>query len=71
MALLGFVAVERRRRRPPGAPLASSAHAQFSGVNLVTLAVYGGMAGMFFLLVVYLQQVAGYPPIEAGARCCP
>jgi MFS family permease len=33
--------------------------------------VYGGMAGLFFLLVVYLQQVAGYPPLLAGTALTP
>ncbi len=44
---------------------------QFSGANLVTFLIYGGMAGLFFLLVVYLQDVAGYSPILAGSALVP
>ncbi len=70
IALLIFVLIERHVRAPL-IPPALFASRQFTGVNLVTLAVYGGIAGLFFLLVVQLQQVAGFPPVEAGATLLP
>lgn len=70
LALAGFFLVERRARAPL-VPLELFASRQFSGVNLVTFVVYGGMAGLFFLLVVYLQEVAGYPPLLAGTALAP
>jgi EmrB/QacA subfamily drug resistance transporter len=70
LALIAFILVERRRRSPL-VPLDLFASRQFSGVNLVTFVVYGGMAGLFFLLVVYLQQVAGQSPLVAGASLLP
>lgn len=44
---------------------------QFTGVNLVTLLAYGGLPGVFFLLVIRLQDVYGYSPLLAGAALLP
>ncbi len=70
LALVAFLFAERSARTPL-VPLDLFASRQFSGVNLVTFAVYGGMAGLFFLLVVYLQEVAGYRPLLAGMALTP
>ena len=39
----------------------------FAVGNVETLALYGGLSALFFFLVLYLQQVAGYSPVAAGA----
>ena len=70
VSLAGFALVERRAASPI-MPFELFASRQFTAVNLVTLVVYGGMAGMFFLLVVDLQQAAGYSPLAAGAALAP
>ena len=70
LALAAFALVERRSRAPL-VPPDLFASRQFTGVNLVTFVVYGGMSGLFFLLVVYLQQVAGYSPLLAGTALVP
>jgi EmrB/QacA subfamily drug resistance transporter len=70
LSLIAFLLAERRARAPL-VPLRLFASRQFSGVNLVTFVVYGGMAGLFFLLLVHLQQVAGYSPLEAGTALMP
>jgi EmrB/QacA subfamily drug resistance transporter len=70
LALIAFLVVERRSQAPM-VPLELFASRQFSAVNLVTLVVYAGMSGLFFLLIVYLQQVAGYSPLLAGAALLP
>ncbi|HWB70846.1 MAG TPA: MFS transporter [Egibacteraceae bacterium] len=70
LALALFVVVERRAAEPM-MPLELFTSRQFSGTNLVTFVVYGGMAGLFFLLVVHLQVVLGYPPLLAGSALLP
>jgi hypothetical protein len=44
---------------------------QFRGANVVTAIVYASLGGVFFLLVVQLQQVLGYTALEAGAATLP
>jgi EmrB/QacA subfamily drug resistance transporter len=43
----------------------------FSMVNLATLCVYAGLIGTFFFVTLYLQQVMGYSPFEAGLAGTP
>jgi EmrB/QacA subfamily drug resistance transporter len=69
-ALAGFVAVERRTRHPM-LPLDIFRSRQFTAANLVTFAVYAGLGITFFLLVVNLQQVLGYSPMQAGLATLP
>jgi EmrB/QacA subfamily drug resistance transporter len=69
-SLVGFVVVERRSSHPM-VPTTIFASAQFRAANLVTAAVYGALGGVFFLLVVQLQNVLGYSAIEAGAASFP
>jgi EmrB/QacA subfamily drug resistance transporter len=71
IAGLGAFVVVEHGARAPLVPLGLFESRQFSGVNLVTFVVYGGMSVLFFLLVVYLQNVAGYSPILAGTALIP
>ena len=43
----------------------------FAVGNVETLALYGGLSALFFFLVVYLQQVAGYTPLQSGLALLP
>ncbi|MGH3681823.1 MAG: MFS transporter, partial [Natronosporangium sp.] len=43
----------------------------FTAVNLLTLAVYAALSGVMFLLVIYLQEVAGYSALAAGSALLP
>jgi len=43
----------------------------FSVGNIETLAMYAGLAILFFYLVIFLQQVAGYSALEAGVATLP
>jgi predicted MFS family arabinose efflux permease len=71
VAVLGaFVAVERFSREPM-LPLGIFSSRSFTVTNVVTLLVYAGLGGVFFWLVVTLQVVAGYGPIEAGLSLLP
>ena len=69
-ALVAFVVIERRSRRPM-LPLGIFRSRQFTGANLTTLAVYAALGGTLFLLVLELQLVLGYSALEAGASLLP
>jgi EmrB/QacA subfamily drug resistance transporter len=43
----------------------------FAIANLTTLAAYAGLIGGFFFVSLYLQQVVGYTPLEAGLATTP
>jgi EmrB/QacA subfamily drug resistance transporter len=43
----------------------------FAVANLTTLATYAGLIGGLFFVGLYLQQVAGYSPLEAGLATTP
>jgi EmrB/QacA subfamily drug resistance transporter len=68
--LAGFVVTERRSRHPM-LPPDIFANRQFTSANLVTLVVYAALSGVFFLLVVNLQVVAGFSPLLAGTALLP
>jgi EmrB/QacA subfamily drug resistance transporter len=70
VALVLFVAQERRARDPM-LPLGLFRRRNFAAGNLATLLVYAGLGGATFFLPVYLQQVAGYRPVEAGFSLVP
>ena len=69
-ALAGFVAVERHGRHPM-LPLEIFRSSAVHGANLVTFFVYASLGVTFFLLVVHLQQVLGYTPLQAGLATLP
>jgi EmrB/QacA subfamily drug resistance transporter len=69
-ALAGFVVVQARSPHPM-LPLTLFASRQFTAANAVTLVVYAALAGMMFLVVIYLQEVAGYSAMAAGAALLP
>jgi EmrB/QacA subfamily drug resistance transporter len=69
-ALAGFVVVQARSRHPM-LPLSLFRSRQFTAANAATLAVYAALSGMMFLVVIYLQEVAGYTAMAAGASLLP
>ncbi len=68
--LAAFLVVELRTSHPM-VPLGIFRSRQFSGANLTTFGVYGGIGVTFFLLVVYLQERLGYSPLASGATLLP
>ena len=71
-----FIVIERRRTRSkeviePMLPLDVFASRQFSVINVITFLVYGAFGGLLFLLVLQLQVVSGFSPIEAGSALLP
>ncbi|MGH7665266.1 MAG: MFS transporter [Gemmatimonadaceae bacterium] len=68
--LAAFVVVERRSADPL-LPLVLFRSRQFSGTNATTLLVYAALSGLFFFLVLQLQNVVGYSALETGAALLP
>jgi EmrB/QacA subfamily drug resistance transporter len=63
--LAGFVAVERRVRHPL-VPLGVFRSRPLLGANLVALALTAATTPPMLLCTLYVQQVLGYPPAQAG-----
>ena len=70
LAALVFVRIERTSVSPM-LPFAIFDSALFRAVNGVTFLVYAALGGVFFMLVITLQVVAGFPPMLAGASLLP
>ena len=70
LLLLGF-ALEERRSVAPMVPLALFGSAGFSGVNLLTLLLYGALGGAFFFLPFLLIEAHGFSATAAGAVYLP
>jgi EmrB/QacA subfamily drug resistance transporter len=71
LALLGGFVLQERRSPDPMLPLVLFRSRQFTGANLVTLLVYAALGGLFFLLMLQLQNVLGYRALRAGASLLP
>lgn len=69
--LFGLFLARERRAREPMLPLGLFRRRNFSIGNLETFAMYAGLALVFFYLVIFLQQVAGYSALEAGLTLLP
>jgi EmrB/QacA subfamily drug resistance transporter len=71
LLLLG-VFVEHERRTPePMLPLGLFKRRNFAVGNVQTFTMYGGLSITFFLLVLFLQEVAGYTALESGFALLP
>jgi len=65
-----FVLYERRIAHPM-LDLDLFRRRNFAAGNAQTLAMYAGLSILFFFLVLFLQQVAGYTALEAGLATLP
>ncbi len=68
--VLGFLFTERHATHPM-LPLEVFASKAFTAANLVTFAVYAALGGVFFLVALDLQIVAGFTPLAAGTAMLP
>ncbi|MBA2522221.1 MAG: MFS transporter [Solirubrobacterales bacterium] len=69
--LLGaFVTIEMRRSQAM-LDLSLFRKASFGGVSIVAFCLSAGMFSMFLYLTLYIQDVLGYSPLEAGLRFLP
>ncbi|BDD81805.1 MFS transporter [Tsukamurella pulmonis] len=73
VGVLGIAAfpVIEHRAADPLVPLRLFRSPQFTGTNVVTLAVYTGLGGALFLLSLHLQSNLGYSALEAGLAFAP
>jgi predicted MFS family arabinose efflux permease len=71
LAVFAAFILWERRERDPMLPLGLFARGNFAWGNVETLAVYGGLGALFFVLVLFLQQVGGYDALEAGLATLP
>src|SRR5262249_39154877 len=70
--LLGaFLLVEARYARLPLIPLGIFRFRQLRSANLVVVLLYSAFFPVWFFLTLYLQQVLGFDPIEAGLAFLP
>ncbi|HLT31967.1 MAG TPA: MFS transporter [Myxococcaceae bacterium] len=70
VSLMAFVVVERRARAPM-LPMRLFRSRDFSVANVVTLLAYAALGGLMLFLVLYLQVVAGFTPLQAGMALLP
>lgn len=68
--LAAFIAYEKRIPAPM-LPLGLFARRNFAVGNVQTFTMYGGLSITFFMLVLFLQEVAGYRALEAGLATMP
>ena len=65
-----FIAWEARSSHPM-LPLSLFKRRNFTIGNIETFSMYAGLGLLFFFLVLFLQQVAGYSAVEAGSTTIP
>jgi EmrB/QacA subfamily drug resistance transporter len=68
--LVLFVIVERVQERPM-LDLALFRRPAFTGANIVAFALSGSIFAMFLYLTLYIQDVLGFSPLQAGLRFLP
>jgi EmrB/QacA subfamily drug resistance transporter len=69
--LLALFVVWERRSPQPMLPLHLFASRNFTVGNVTTLCLYAGLGVATFFVVLFIQQVGGYTPIEAGLALLP
>jgi EmrB/QacA subfamily drug resistance transporter len=68
--LVAFVVIEARRERPM-LDLALFRKPTFVGVSIAAFVLSASMFAMFLYLTLYMQNILGYSPLEAGLRFLP
>jgi EmrB/QacA subfamily drug resistance transporter len=67
---ISFLVWESRTPHPM-LPLGLFKRRNFAIGNVQTFSMYGGLGLLFFFLILFLQQVAGYDALEAGSASIP
>ena len=70
VALPAFVAVENRVKAPM-VQFQLLSDRNFLGAIVVAMIITFAMMGVFFFLALYMQDILGYSPLEAGVRFLP
>jgi EmrB/QacA subfamily drug resistance transporter len=71
LALLAAFFVHERRSPDPMLPLGLFGRRNFAWGNVETLGMYAGLGIQLFLVVLFLQEVAGWSPLAAGTATVP
>jgi EmrB/QacA subfamily drug resistance transporter len=71
VACFALFLLREARARHPMLDLGLFRIRNFAVANLTTLAAYAGLIGGLFFVGLFLQQVAGYSPLEAGLATTP
>ncbi len=69
-ALVAFVTIEARSRYPM-VDFSFFGSRSFLGANIVAFIVSFAMLAMFFFIALYMQNIKGYSPLQAGVRFLP
>ncbi|MDX6671397.1 MAG: hypothetical protein QOI91_1760 [Solirubrobacteraceae bacterium] len=70
VGLAAFVLIERRSANPM-VDFSFFRSRTFLGANIVAFVVSFAMLAMFFFIALYMQNILGYSPLEAGVRFLP
>ncbi|HEY8866594.1 MAG TPA: MFS transporter, partial [Solirubrobacteraceae bacterium] len=70
LLLVAFIAIERRQERPM-LDLGLFRKPTFAGASIVAFSLSGSMFAMFLYLTLYIQNILGYSPLQAGLRFLP
>lgn len=69
--LLTVFTIIEAKRKSPMLPLGFFRNPTFAASNVVAAAVFFALFGVTFFLVLYLQNVRGFSPLETGVRLLP
>ena len=70
MLLTAFIVIEATSRAPM-MPLGMFRNRRFAGAQIAAMAISAGLFASFIYIMVYLQEVRGWSPIEAGLVLVP
>jgi EmrB/QacA subfamily drug resistance transporter len=70
-ALFALFLIAEQRQRRPMLDLTLFRRPAFAGVSIAAFAVSASMFSMFLYLTLYIQDVLGYSPLQAGLRFLP
>src|SRR3954462_14051961 len=71
VAFIGLFLLHEARTAEPMLPLSLFRRRNFAVGNAETLTMYAGLSVLFFFLVLFLQQVAGWSALHAGLATLP
>jgi EmrB/QacA subfamily drug resistance transporter len=70
VSMIAFVVIERRSKAPM-LDLTLFRKPTFAGASIVAFVLSASMFAMFLYIVLYIQNILGYTPFEAGLRFLP
>jgi EmrB/QacA subfamily drug resistance transporter len=71
VALVAFILVELKYSAAPMVQFEFFKSRTFFGANLIAFIISFAMLAMFFLTALYIQNILGYTPLQAGVRFLP